>query len=121
MKPAPPPGCYRDPGSRYRLRWWDGRAWTGRTGLDPKWSTTLLWTGLAVPAWFGAVLTTTVASPIAPGVAAGLVAVPIVGGALGWIVAFAVTRRLRLAVTAGAVTLLCTSVLLAFLVVPKAP
>src|SRR5262249_47175744 len=101
-QPAPPPGWYRDPRSRYQLRWWDGRTWTGRTGLDPKWSTTLLWAGLAIPTWFGAVLATTLASPIAPDVAAGLVAVPIVGAAVGGLVTFAVTRRLRPPVTAAA-------------------
>jgi hypothetical protein len=56
MQSTPPRGWYRDPRSRYRLRWWDGRAWTGRTGPDPKWSTTLLWAGLAIPAWLGAAL-----------------------------------------------------------------
>jgi hypothetical protein len=97
--------------------------------MDPRWSTTLFWGGLAVPAWLGAVLSTTLAIPEAlqpdqarwVAVVAGLVAVPIIGAAFGCLVAFAVTRRLRPGVTVAAVTLLCMSVLLAFVVVPKAP
>lgn len=132
VQSAPAPGWYRDPRSRLRLRWWDGRAWTGRTGVDPSWSTALLWAGLSIPAWVGAALFSMVtASAISETpqpdqttsvvVVSGLPLVPIAAAVLGGLIALAVTRRWRPAVTVSGVTLLCLSILIAFVVTPKPP
>jgi len=132
VQPAPPPGWYRDPRSRYRLRWWDGQAWTNRSALDPAWTPILLWVGFASAAWACASLAAEfTASDVADtpqpdqatwvGVFSWLPAGPIGAAAVARVLTFGLTRRWRSATIAASATLICLSVLLGYVVLPKPP
>jgi hypothetical protein len=115
------------------LRWWDGHAWTERTGKDPRrWSLVLLWLGMAAVVWLGSSwFSLQTASDIAatpqPNQASGVLlfevlpAAPIAGALIGWLVAFGITRRLSSATTTAAIVLLCLSPGLIFVAAPKPP
>src|SRR5215472_554469 len=126
MQPTPPAGWYRDPHSRFQLRWWNGQAWTERTGLRPRWNTILLWSGLAIPIWLvGSALSIWAGSDVAEPDRAVWVAAfdlltvfPIVVAALLWVLIAAVTRRSPPGTHAAGATLLCLSILLIYIVIP---
>jgi len=129
MHSTPPAGWYRDPHSRFRLRWWNGQAWTGRTGWRPRWSTILLWGGVAIPVWLVAsALSIFAASDVAEPNRAVWIAVfellpafPIAVAALLWIFIAGVTRRSPPATHAAGATLLCLSTILIYVVIPHPP
>ena len=129
MHSTPPAGWYRDPHSKFRLRWWNGQAWTQRTGLRPRWNTILLWTGLAIPVWLVAsVLSIFAASDVAEPNRAVWIAVfdllpvfPLVVAALLWVFIAGVTRRSPPATHAAGATLLCLSIMLIYVVIPHPP
>ena len=129
MQSTPPAGWYRDPHSRFRLRWWNGQAWTEWTGLRPRWHTILLWGGLAIPVWLVAsLLSIFAASEVGEPNRAVWIALfdllpvlPLVVSALLWILIAGVTRRSPPATHAAGATLLCLSTMLIYVVIPHPP